>query len=231
MKRVFPVILLISILSSNFLKAQPIDNRVDIKILYGIAQPLGDKTVNEGNFITPSLFRGYDNSYYYSIEGFYKFHPNYSIGISWGSFSFDNWINIDSELFSNSSSHLSSLGPLIMWHTRFKQTGVLNKLELFTTLSPRMTFIRSSLVQETLFSPEPVNASNLIIESNYTFFGASLNAGVRYSISQNIDLNLEIGGSYSMLNSQFYNDKNIVLLNAGAGIVFKLLRDKRYYLQ
>lgn len=230
MKRKILLIWLLVILFSNSLCAQFIDNKVDVKIAFGITFPLGNKMVNEENFITPSLFKGYDNSYFYSIEGIYNYHENYSFGVVWNKFSFTNWTNNESELFSKSSSEISSFGPMIKFHTKFKQTGMLNKFELFTTLSPYIAFIKSNLYQEALFSSEPSVGSNPILESTYSSFGGKVSLGASYSLSQNIGFNLEIGGSYTSLNSQFYNDKGIFQINVGAGIIFKLLRNRRYYL-
>lgn len=230
MKKTLLIIGLIASLANFNLTAQFIDNKIDLKVTSGIALPVGEETVNEENFVTPSLFRGYDNSYYYSVEGMYNYRPNCSLGVTWNKFSFANWSNSDGELFTNSSSEISSLGPFIKLHTKFSQIGFFNKVELFTTLSPYITFIKSNLYQEALFSNEPSIVTNAIIESRYSSFGGSISVGANYSMTQSIDLNLEIGGRYNQLNSQLYNDKSIVLLNFGAGIVFKLVRNRRYYL-
>lgn len=230
MKRCKLYIWFIAILSYNSLNAQFIDNKLDLKITYGVAMAPGDNAVHDKNFSMPSLFKGYKNIYYYSIEGVYNYRSIYSLGLSWNNFNFTNWINTDSEIFTNSSSNVSCFGPLIKFHTRFKQSGIFNKLELYSTLSPHISIIRSSLYQQPLFSTEPILESGQIIESIYSTFGTRISAGAKYSISQSIDINLDISGNYVKLKSQFYNDKSLFLLNLGAGIVLKFIRNKRYYL-
>jgi len=221
---------LITILSYNSLNAQFIDNKLDVKIIYGVTMSPGDNAINEKNFIMPSLFKGYKNIIYYSIEGVYNYRSNYDLGLTWNHFNFTNWINTDSEIFSNSSSNISCFGPLIKFHTRFKQSGIFNKVELYSTLSPNISIIRSSLYQQPLFSTKPIVESGQIVESIYSTFGTRISAGAKYSISQSIDINLDISGNYFKLKSQFYNDKSLFLLNLGAGIVIKFIRNKRYYL-
>lgn len=230
MTRILLIIGLTISLGNFALKAQFIDNKIDLKVTYGIALPLGDEIINEENYITPSLFRGYGLSYYHQIEGIYNCRPNYGLGVSLTKFNFSNWTNSDSELYANSSSYISSFGPVIKLHTTFKQTGPQNNFELFTTLSPYIAFIKSKINQEALFSIEPITELPPVIESTYSSFGGNISVGANYTIAQNIDVNLEIGGSYTKLNSQFYNDKSIVLFNVGAGIVFKFAKNRRYYL-
>lgn len=230
MKRILVLLGLISSFVHCDLMAQFINNKVDVDLSYGFTLPLGTESVSEQNYNTPSLFRGYSNGHYYSLAGIYNYHSNYSLGVTCNKISFTKWAQSDSDLFTNSSSNISSFGPLIKLHTKFKQTGIQNKAQLFAIVSPYIAFIKSSLYQSNIFSIEPVHETTPVIESAYSSYGVKINIGAKHTITQNIDFNIEIGGNYTNLESQFYNDKCIIWLNFGAGITFKLVRNKKFYL-
>lgn len=230
MKKIVLLIGLMAIFGHHNLTAQFVGNKFEVNVSYGIVSPLETKDIIEGGFITPSLFRNFSEINGFSISGSFNYHSNYSIGVEWGKTEFNNWINAESIFFVNSTASLASIGPLVKLHTKFKQTGVQNKIELYTKIYPYLVFINTSIPKENVFIIEPSNDLNPILQSNYSSFGARISFGSTYTISQNIDIHFEIGGSYTKLESHFYSDKQLLLINTTVGVAFKLVKNKRYYL-
>lgn len=230
MKKIVLLVGLMSGFGHHNLTAQFIGNKFEVNVSYGIVSPLETKDIIEGGFITPSLFRNFSEINGFSISGSFNYNSNYSMGVEWGKTEFNNWVNDKSVFFVNSTASLASVGPLLKLHTKFKQTGIQNKVELYTRIYPYLVFINTLIPKENVFITEPSNDLDPILQSNYSSFGTRISVGSTYAISQNIDLNFEIGGSYTKLESHLYNDKQLLSINTNVGVAFKLVKNKKYYL-
>jgi hypothetical protein len=231
MKRILLLICLFAIYGHSELKAQFINNKININVSYGLITTLGPKDVNEESFITPSLYIGYENAFSVNVRGVYTFRPNISLGMEWSKLEFSNWSYNEEQVYQNASSSISNIGPVIKLHTKFKQVGIGNRVEGYTIVLPYIAFISTFIPQENLFSIDPpVQEPNSILESNTHSLGIKISIGGAYSVSQNIDFFVESGVSYTSISSQLYNDKRLLSLNTNLGVVFKFLRNRRYYL-
>jgi hypothetical protein len=210
---------------------QRIDNKFDLVISAGIIEPLGSTIQTEGGFITPSLYNNYQNNKLVSIKGLYNYNKIMSFGAEWKQSKSDNWsYDTTSNLYEGAITDVISIAALIKLRTKFNEVGVLNKFQIYSILAPSMNFVHTKLIQN-IYDIEPLpSRQEELNELNFTSFGIGMNIGVSYSLTQSLGILLEGTLNYTMVGSTIYVDKNFYGLGANAGIIFKLFKDKRYYL-
>ncbi len=227
MKRSFFLIILIawSIISN----AQLISNKYNIYLSYSVGSFSGAETINEVNYITPSLYTNYNELTGFSVKGLINSEEYLSYGINYDYQSAYEWISSNYFDFENSETHLHSITLLIRVHNKFKENGLSNKLLLFFECGPTIGF--SNLVlSKSLFEILPYeNNSTPPMSDNNFITGLKGILGLEYSFTQNVGF--FYGYSYNMnwVSSKLYNDKSFMNSLINIGLVVKLNKNKYFY--
>ena len=230
------LILLTFIISSGFVKpvfAQFVDNKLNLYVSYGLDKTFGSKSVNENSFIIPSLFANYKAAGIFTTKCLYDISPRVSLGLKYKYNKFNTW---DSEqtniyLFDNSLSVISSFAPVIQIGTKFKESGIYNKVSLSASLAPSYNLINVNLdessfynVNEGLFS----DFNEQLLQSKNNSIGLDIHLQIEYAISQQLGFYFESGLTIlKPVNSILYIDKMIYSIDVNVGLIIKMVIDKQ----
>ena len=222
------IILLIS-LSSLSLKAQIIDNKVDINLGYCIGKFGGDDLINEDGFISPALYSNYESTYNIRFKCIFIKMNYLNFGASIDYCKASDW-NMDLySYYKDSESAMYSFSPLFQVHPKVVDYGFLNRVGFYLEVAPTIG-ISEVTVPEQLFDVEFMN-SLITIPDNESdiFYGIKGTIGVNISINQSIGIFFESGAGYYRISPGLFVDTHFTNFNAGAGIMIKLVKNKRFF--
>jgi hypothetical protein len=227
-KKILISILLFAI-SYLSMKAQILDNKIDLSLSYGIGIFGGDEMTSLDGFVAPSLYSNYDNLYGISFKGILLKKQHFSFGASLNYSSGSEWNAGQYTDYINSGVLLFSFSPLVQIHNRPSETGFFNRFRLFLDIAPTIGLSKLSL-SNPLFDIQ--NGYSLIGQptgSNDMFYGLKGTAGIQASVNQLIGVFLESSAGYYLVISKLYADSRLINYNLEAGVVIKLKKNKRYF--
>jgi hypothetical protein len=192
---------------------------------------LGDKNTDEDGFVLPSLFANYSEGSQISLRTTYKLKPVWSVGVEFNQLKFESWNYGEGEdLFNNSISTVTNLGISLKVHSKFKQKGAYNKLQLYAIISPCISNVKLVL-QEPTFSIAPQDQmQDGLIERNSQSWGMNTSTGLIYSVTQKLSFFAEGGFLVTRVESQLHNDKFIKAIYLNVGLCFQIVKSKSFYL-
>jgi hypothetical protein len=226
MKKTLSMILFLA-LSHSMVYGQLINNRLNFCLSAGISPVMGSETVNENDYITPSLFVNFEKGSNLKLRATYQLFSIISVGIQLKSTNFSDWNNGDSlSLYRGAQSKVHSLGAVLRIASKPKNTGFFNRFSASLCFVPTFNQVHVTFDQQ-LFTI-PGGTSEDLFNSDISSLGADCSLNLEYSISQGIGVFAEGGISYIPLKSQLYADTRLLSVNANLGIFFKFMKDKHF---
>lgn len=214
---------------TSICEAQFISNKINIYAGYGKGGFHGDKSVNENNFIYPSLYANYDKLDGISLKVLYNYKKHFSFGLTYSQMHASNWEYPDSMYYQGSEVKLQSLSADIQMHTKLAETGILNRVRLFLEISPT-TGISSLSLTSPLFDIQEGNSPvDQPDGSRDKYFGVSGKLGAEVFFNQMIGVFIDYSYGYYSVSSKLYSDDQFANQIIEAGIVIKLMKNQRYF--
>jgi hypothetical protein len=215
--------------SHLYSNGQIIDNKINLSLGYIAGKFGGDEMFHNKGFISPSLYSNYDNLNGISFKGIFLKNQLFNFGASINYFSVSEW-NTDSYTdYLNSGVKQYSFAPLVQIHNKLAECGFLNRVGFFLEIAPTLGLSKLSLSNPLI----EIHNGNTVIEqpagSNDLFWGIKGGIGIEASINQDIALFLGSFTGYYLVNSKMYADTHFTNYSLEAGIIVKLLKNKRYF--
>lgn len=222
-------IIIIHLLLCSFAQAQLIENKLNIYLSYSIGNFLGTETLNEDNYITPSLYSNYNKLTGFSVKGVINSKDFLSFGINYDYQSANEWTSSNYSDFDGSKIQIHSITPIIRVHNKFNENGLSNKLLLLIECGPTIGFSNLSL-SKSLFEIQ-TNESNSIppMSDNNFIAGLKGTLGFEYSFVQSMGIFFSYSYNMNWVSSKFYDDKSIKNSLINIGIVMKFNKNKYFY--
>ena len=211
------------------LKAQIIDNKVDLSVGYGIGTFGGPVMANVNGFITPSLYSNYDNVYGISAKTILRKTRYINFGASLNYLSASVWNGGTYTDYLNSGITQYSLSPVIQVHNRVHESGFLNRFRIFLEIAPTAGFSDLSLTNP-LFDIQ--NNSNEVAQpmsSNDMFYGLKGTGGLEIAVNQIAGLFIDTSVGHFWVSSKLYNDNQFTDYKLELGIILRLKKNKRFF--
>lgn len=227
MKRYLYTILLIVL--SNTCYSQLISNKYNIYFGYSIGNFLGTGTINEDNYISPSLYPNYNKLAGFSVKGLINFKEYLSYGVNYNYQSANEWTSSNYSDFEGSEIQLHSITPLIRIHNKFKENGLSNKVLLFIECGPTIGFSNLALSKSLFEIQTNENISTPPMSDNNLFIGLKGTIGLEYSFAQSLGFFLSYSYNIDRVSSKLYNDNNIKSSLINVGLVMKFNKNKYFY--
>jgi outer membrane protein W len=139
----------------------------------------------------------------------------------------EKWKYGCSEEFLSSEARFQFFSPSLYF-----QTGDINngKFRLFSQAGPMLSIVKAELQDPVIFVDDPSGTTLVRLKTaNNINPGFNLSIGIAYSINDLTNLSLEVDYAYFSTHSVLYPDKGVNLLTLEAGVIFKILKGKRYY--
>ncbi|MBN2772887.1 MAG: hypothetical protein JXR31_01470, partial [Prolixibacteraceae bacterium] len=114
-----------------FASAQVADKNLNIYTGYSIGSFSGKEMSNDDGFIYPYLYSNLTNLNGYSFKATYKIYPLFSFGLENGKMTGNNWSSENSKIYKDATVNLKSFSPVFQIHTRFKESGIFNRLKIY----------------------------------------------------------------------------------------------------
>jgi len=223
-------ILIINLLLSFIVHAQLIDNKLNIYLSYSVGSFWGSETINEDNYITPSLYSNYNNLSGFSLKGLVNAKDILSFGANFDYQSANNWNSSNYVDYENSEVQLYSITPLARIHNKFKEKGLFNRLKIYGELGPTIGISSLSLSQSLYnIRTDDNNDFSHPMKDGNIFLGLKGAVGFEYSFTQSFGCFLSYSYNLNWISSKFYNDKNLKSSIINVGLVVKLKKNKYFY--
>ncbi len=218
--------------ATGLLQGQVIDNKVNIYTSLGIVENFGEETIAENGFVMPSLYNNYKSNNFVLLRGTYKYRKFLSVGIELKKIQYDKWDDgNETLLFEKASSNLFSVAPVIKFHNGFAPQSMFNRFTLSASIAPSVNFVNVRLDTDAFIDVHSISTEpESTIKSQIVSLGTSIYIGAEYAITQDIGIFFEVGGHCIGVEGKLYNDKTLCAVSGSAGLVFKLFKNKRYYL-
>lgn len=229
------VLIAITLFLSYFSHAQLLDNKINIYIGYNQGAFHGKEMVNEGSFISPSLYPNYNDLTELSFKALVKRNKFYSLGLGFNNLNASAWNTtsgwnmVSFRIYNNSKIKQYSLTPTIQIHNKFAKTGVFNRIKLFFEIAPTIGLSELTLVYP-LFDIQ--NQNEIVsqpMNSRDIFYGIESNVGFELSITRTFGLFFSYSIQQNWVKSKLYNDNKFFCSNIGLGLVIRLIQNKRFY--
>ena len=209
--------------------AQLIDNRVNFYFGVTSANFSGDKALQEGSFISASLYPNYHTATGKSIKAFIDLNPLISVGVGFDLLYATDWNNLPYTDYTGSSTTVYTVSPTIQFHTRFKNAGISNRVKVFAQIAPAIGQSKINLTTP-LFAVQPQDGSRLsVTQSSDIFYGIKGSTGLEVAINQYSGVYFSYSFQKNVASSKFYNDKQFSFTQMDFGIFLRFKRDKRYF--
>ena len=224
------IIILTYTLMSIVTRAQLIDNKFNIYISSSLGNFMGAKTINEDNYITPSLYSNYKNFFGFSIKGMINSREIISYGLNYDYQSANGWTLSNYTEFENSEIQLHTITPLIRIHNKFKEQGFFNKIQIYLEIGPTIGISNLTLSQ-TLFDVQSNDGSDFSypMKDSNTFWGIKGTIGVEYSFIQDFGLFFSYANNINWISSKLYNDNTFSYSSINVGLIVKFIKNKYFY--
>jgi len=222
------VLLAVLVIGYGISNAQILENKFNLSVGYKTGWFPGKPSVNNDNFISPSLFHNYYKVYGISIKGTGRTGSNSGIGACLDYTNASDWDARKYEDYLKSKIALYSFSPFIQIHNKFIEGGFANRVRTFINVGPLIGLANLSLVNS-IFDIE--NENNDVadpLESSDLFFGFMGFVGLEVALNQVAGLNFETSFSHNWISSKLYSDSHFTNINVGLGLILNLRKEKHY---
>ena len=210
--------------------AQLISNKFNISLSYSFGSILGTETVNEDNYITPSLYSNFKNLSGFSFKGLINSKDYISYGINYDFQSANEWTTPNYTDFKNSEIHLHTITPLVRFHNKFSEMGFSNHFIAYGELGPSIGISRLILSQSVHdIRTDDNNSLSHPMKDENIFWGFKGSIGLEYSFTQSIGFFLSYSYNMNWVSSKYYNDKTLKSSFINVGFVIKFSKNKYFY--
>lgn len=221
---------LLFILQTSIVKAQYIKNSFNTYFSCNVHFPVGNRLVEEKEFITPSLHENMEKIVSFSIAGISTVKPFLSLGAGLDKTLYSAWSYKDYTHYSGSMVRETSIFPVFQFHFPWQERGFFNRFNPNLRLSP------FGGVSVATFQAPPSGvhqAGNIDISSLLTsrdfFAGMKGAVGMEVILHRYIGFTASYGMRYLRVSSNLFNDQQLFQSTVSAGIYLRFLNDKRFY--
>lgn len=227
-KKIPFILLFFSFCFINDSFAQLAEKKLNIYAHYNWGDFLGNEMSDENALIYPNLYSNMSELTGYSLKTTYKILPLFSIGLESEKMTGKNWGSENSEIYNDATVNLRSFSPVFQIHTRFKETGIFNRLKIYGELAP--VFGQSKLqLKYPVFDIDNGNTSDKsLLESTDNYFGLKVGTGIDFAFSKAAGIYLAYSVQQNVVSSALYNEEKFLYSQLSFGLYFRLLYDKRF---
>lgn len=222
------LLVFITLITLYSASAQLVEKKANLYVSYNNGNFFGDKTSNESGFIFPKFYSNLTKLNGYSAKVVYKIHPFLGLGLEIQNMTGSGWNLNDNDLFDGSEVTLKSLAPVFQIHTRFKESGIFNRVKLYGEVTPVFGNSRLKLEKPIFEISSGDNSRQSIDESIDNYFGIKGSAGAELSFSKDVGLFLSYSIQQSYISSALYYDENFISSQLNLGLYFRFIGNKRY---
>lgn len=209
-------------------KAQLIDNKINVYASYSTGIFHGKEQIHNGSFVFPSFYNNLNNIEDLSIKILFNASPHMSYGIKVSQSEASNWTYDNDNFYSDSKAEMRTLGLPIQFHTKLSPYKLKSHFKFYIEIAPLIGVSSFSSISE-LFQVQ--NAGTGILSptsSDDSYFGLNGSTGIEYAFSQSMGLFMSYSLEYDRIKSSLYNDNHFSISQFNAGIILKLLKDKKF---
>lgn len=226
MKKTIIIICILTAFSLN-LKAQLLEDGVNIYAGYQTGFFAGHELYNNSGVIAPSFYRSLTTTKGAGFSHTFRIAPLFSTGYKASILSSDNWKNENYNTYSGSKLMMFSLHPVFLIHNKFQESGLFNRLKLYGSLAPVVGLSRLEIVNNSIYFQGYLENPG-IFNSTDVFFGLEAGAGVELNLRSHWGIFLDLSVQESFVKSPFYNDTYATLVKAGIGVKYNIAKQKRF---
>ncbi len=209
-------------------KAQLIDNKINIYASYGTGKFHGKGQVSSGNFIFPSFYNNLHKIEGISIKLLFNATPHMSYGIKVSQSEASDWNYDNDNFYSDSKAEMQTLAIPIQIHTKLSPLKLNSHFRLYIEFAPLIGVSSFSSTSE-LFQVQKADIDIISpTASDDFYYGLTGGTGVEFAFSQSIGIFMSYSLEYDRIKSTLYDDNHFTVSQFNAGIILKLLKDKKF---
>lgn len=199
-----------------------VNSRDHFSMMVGYAIPKGEKVSNNEATLLPNMSSGFLIEGTYTTTLFKRLH----IGADVSRVQFSSW-NYTGNIYKDASATFTSIGPTLMYKTWSPINRLKNNVNFFAQVTPGLAII--NVQTSTNSRVNEGNESNPLTVRQRRFFTAA-EIGINYNISNAVAISLAARYQYATTQTQVFSDKTYAFFSWNGGVVFSLIKDKRYKL-
>lgn len=218
--------------STRMLEAQRLvmESKAAVSFSYTRARPLGKAEVTNNAFTFPALLANMQPGNGLSVQYSQKLAPLFSGGIRYARLSFAGWQFVPPlEVFNQAEVSVTSVSLPLMLKSKFSVTGLLNKLRVFTSVAPGISFVNARFPNQLNEQVDADgNARGVYVSSSALRPGFSVGAGIEYALTTSWALTFDGGLHYAAVKSKIYQEKAFQWFQLNGGLSYRMQKNKNY---
>lgn len=226
------LLLLLSGLMCQVVQAQYINNKLNVHFSYIQILASQDSLLRQDNFTTPSLFNNMNTRLSSSLKVTYTVLPFLAVGAGTDVSNYRNWNYKDYLLYKDSEIKEVSFYPVLEFQPAKAAKGFLNTFTPKLQISPMIGSMKTVLSHPpySIHSQLPHNPDE-ISSSSKVFKGIKASLGFEMILHPNIGCSAAYGMKRMWLSSSsLYADTSVKQFFVEAGLYFRFIKNKRFYL-
>ncbi len=211
-------------------KAQFLENRLNIYAAYSTGMFQGDLWVNSDGLVTPSLYANMSGTKGLSSYVSFEVHEWIAATLHVSAHSAANWNHPESELYQNADLHYYYLAPGLRLHSPYRQLGLLNRGRLFAGVSYGGGQAVLGL-SEPMMIVVPGQGDPEFPDGETNFFhGWKASAGFQFTMTPSFGLYAGYSLYANRINGSLFTDTGFKTGLLEVGLFLRLMDKRRYYL-
>jgi hypothetical protein len=211
--------------------AQILDNKINIYVEKALCTFHGERLIQEGNFSYPSLNANFNKIEGFSLKVLYKSHRNISLGIEATLLQAFDWKYSGNLDYEGARTEIKSFSPIFQFHNKFLKSNLFNRGKITIELMPIIGSSNLTLRKPLFYIQNNYNVVSSPLKSSDLFYGFKGSLGFEWALSQYLATAISYSYQHDWIRSAFYCDTQFAISQLSFGIVFKLIKDKRYLLR
>jgi hypothetical protein len=222
-------IIIICILSIFGVKgfSQLFEDRNNFYIGYQSSIYLGNGLFNDHGTISPSFYSNLTSNNGLVIKDIFKLSPIFCAGFKLGFLMSANWQSNNYVSYNGSKSTTINLQPVIQIHSKFRESGLYNRMKLYGELSPVIGFSMVS-IKNNLFDISSSEENNDTFISNDLIYGLEAGVGCEYAFTNKTGAFINLSVQEGFINTPLFLDNRYTLLGLNVGVRINLSKVKRF---
>jgi hypothetical protein len=222
-------LLIIFFITTLVVTGQSYNKKLLISFSPVLGKPVGKPEKVYFNAVFPKLFTNMNLAAGGKISSVYLLNKHIGAGLTFGSVFLNGWSYKNLKDYTSSTAITGFVSPEIYIQS---DDFLIRDLKAFGKAGPMFTAMNVKL-KELIFSIENNSGKPLtkIYSSKCSGLGLDLTTGLTYAVNRNFNISIAFSWDLIKTESLLYPDTNLSICTLEAGIILKILKDKKYYYQ
>ncbi len=222
--RIWWVVLLLWLPEISHAQRQLVFGKSVVEIGYAFVSVNGPETIHLGNYTSPAFFSNFKSSFSVEARVSRKVWKYVHGQLSANFVSFYSWRSQESNRYSDARHTLLEISPMLMVSSGFRERGVWNRLSLFASFGPTISYQSTSLPGPLYFA---TGNGEDFTTSTQLAAGIAAGGGVRLALTSRVSVAVQGSIHNFFMSSYLFDETQFSYWSIGTSLGYRMGLNKR----